>query len=1013
MLCCIHCNAQSYWENYELISTRQGLPHNVILSLLQDDEGYLWIGTYNGLCRYDGHAFDVCKNVFGKTQSNNWFHAVETIYEDNNHNIWIGSRGGMVSCFSKPGQAFHFFRQGGNPGKVNCFYQAPDGRVWTGHENGLGVIRNDSVVPVSAVCDAVLGITSAAGGAPVIITRRQLLLYDEITGNVRSYIVRGLPQQVEIYACAGRGNIWLLHTSAGIFAVDIRGRKIHCRLPYMPARPVYLKPAFSETGYIIAEALVVKTYDSSGRCTDSLHISDEAWANNREIHNCLTEDRSGIVWLGTNSGLYKVDRRRYRFRKYLHNNAGYFLGDNYVRSLYANGDDLWVGTKNGCVNRLTYDIQKQAYVFRHRYPLLNRLGSTEREYTVNCMTAFGDYLFAGGESGLLYMNRLNGRVFRHCRSGVVPGTINCIWALYADSSGNIWMGTQKDGLCILAANTDRLYCYNSINKGAERLAAGSVWTIYKDRQNSLWLGTDSGLYCVRNPGDPAHLQFARYILPVKDNMPADVWHIIDDRDNNLWLGTTGHGLFRLDAQRQTYTSYERPGNVISGLAQDASGNLWISTANGLYSYHMAGSRFIAYDEQDGLLSNEFNYKAVAVAPTGALFFGNKTGMISFKPEHLSPEKNIDAPVRITSVSVNNRDTTGMVYRPEQLSLRYDQNDISIGFAIIDFTKPLNHRYRYCLAGFDQQWHETPAGQPRAAYTNLPPGNYRFVVKASADGSNWSGTQAALVFVIRPAFWQTFSFRISVIVLLLFTAAWLVYARIRFVVQRERKKYELEKEMASLELRALQAQMNPHFICNAINSIQHFILHNDVLQANDYLSRFARLMRLFLESAKARYISLEHELELLHLYLQLEQLRFDDRFSYSITVQNIPDTGKIGIPSALVQPFVENAIHHGLMHMSGRGVLLVSFELTGENSIHCIIDDNGIGREKAAALRVHRPRGHVSRGMQLIAERVKTYNFIDDHDISVQIIDKAVPQQGTRVVLVIPVTPLPNADNTTL
>jgi sensor histidine kinase YesM len=273
-----------------------------------------------------------------------------------------------------------------------------------------------------------------------------------------------------------------------------------------------------------------------------------------------------------------------------------------------------------------------------------------------------------------------------------------------------------------------------------------------------------------------------------------------------------------------------------------------------------------------------------------------------------------------------------------------------------------------------------------------------LVSGSVNGQQWI-KPTRLSIIIRPAIWQRTSARVIAALVFLVVVVYVISNRFRRSVAREREKLQSDQKFAELELRALQAQMNPHFIFNSINAIQHFMLNNDELSANTYLSKFARLMRLYLESSKNKYIAITEEIELLQLYVHLEKLRFEDKFDYSFTVDPYFKHTALEIPSMLLQPYVENAINHGLALRKTQGSLNVRFSRTA-SGITCVIDDDGVGRSFAAA----RNGNHRSRGMDIINERLGAYRLVDNIEITTQVIDKTDNEgkaTGTRVEVFIP------------
>ncbi|MBW7914659.1 MAG: histidine kinase, partial [Taibaiella sp.] len=536
------------------------------------------------------------------------------------------------------------------------------------------------------------------------------------------------------------------------------------------------------------------------------------------------------------------------------------------------------------------------------------------------------------------------------------------------------------------------------------LAHNAVWAIYQDIKGDVWIGTENGLCRVSYPYDISQLQIHKHSLG--GNGSVAVWNIVNDKSGDLWIGTTGHGLFRLRNNSRQCISYRNtPENVISSLVPDDKGNIWVGTVNGLYQYLRESNEFIRYDETDGLVSSDFNFKAVEKSNKGLLFFGSKMGMISFDPAQMDGNRIVPPPVHITSVTAAGRKVQYSQYTSKPLGLTHKQNFINIGLSIPEYSKPGKHRYRYQLKNFDPEWNYTDNKNPQAVYTNIPPGEYRFVVQGSADGIYWGAEVSPLLINIRPAIWQRPLFHLLAVALLILLASLIVYWRVRKRIHEERERHSVEKRMAELELNALQMQMNPHFIFNTISSIQHFVLNHDEITAYTYLTNFARLMRLFLESSKNRFISLKMETELLELYLSLEKLRYENRIDYKLVIAPELDLEAICIPPMLLQPFVENAIKHGLANKDTNGMLLLEIGLYNEDSsyIHCIIDDNGIGREQAARIKKQSKSEHISRGMEIVAERIKTYNFISGKTITFRIEDKSHPEVGTRVEIFIPVS----------
>lgn len=340
-----------------------------------------------------------------------------------------------------------------------------------------------------------------------------------------------------------------------------------------------------------------------------------------------------------------------------------------------------------------------------------------------------------------------------------------------------------------------------------------------------------------------------------------------------------------------------------------------------------------------------------------------------------------------------------------MKLAYWQNFFSFNFSAQAYSLGKETQFRYRLQGFDD-WVET-YDRNYANYTNVPGGKYVFQLQAANNEGVWNSQVLSVPVVIATAWWTTWWFYVLLGITVLGLSGWLYKRRIGQVKQREYVRSEFDKKLANVEMSALRAQMNPHFLFNSLNSIDSYIIKNESKKASEYLNNFARLIRLILQNSRSNYISLKDELETLELYLQMEALRFKGKFGYELDVPAGLDTSSIDIPPMLIQPYVENAIWHGLMHQQDvtGGKVKVSIR-EKEGMLLCIVEDNGIGRKKAMELK--QKRSGISRrsmGMIITQDRMEIINKLYDTQTAVQVTDledESGRAAGTRVVLTIPV-----------
>jgi hypothetical protein len=339
---------------------------------------------------------------------------------------------------------------------------------------------------------------------------------------------------------------------------------------------------------------------------------------------------------------------------------------------------------------------------------------------------------------------------------------------------------------------------------------------------------------------------------------------------------------------------------------------------------------------------------------------------------------------------------------DRIVLNYDQNIFSFDFAAVDFIDPTSNKHLFMLDDYDEGWNVAGADR-RANYFNVPPGNYVFRVRAVNAYGKWA--EKAVSIEIVPAWWSRWWFRIAVIVAAIasiyFLIRWRLQVKYRLQMERTEKETELSRlqhRTAQLEMHALRAQMNPHFLFNSLNSINRFIIQNNSEQASGYLTKFSRLMRLILQNSQYELIPLENELEALKLYLELEAVRFDHHFTYSIKVDDDLDVSALKVPPLIIQPYAENAIWHGLMHKEEKGKLLIELREEGDYLV-CSITDDGIGRKKAAELKSKSASTHKSMGMKITADRIASMKQRKSNENNIQITDLVLPDGspgGTRV-----------------
>ena len=453
-----------------------------------------------------------------------------------------------------------------------------------------------------------------------------------------------------------------------------------------------------------------------------------------------------------------------------------------------------------------------------------------------------------------------------------------------------------------------------------------------------------------------------------------------------------------------FSPYEIMGHdldYMESIEGDDAGNLWALADRGLYKLNrQQEAEYFSFDYTDF----ERSFYSFEFLDNGKLVFGMKNRIALMDPFEIK-RNEYEAIPYIKDVNVLEKTLPGNPgMAGQELRLKANENFVSFYFSSLSYTLADKNRILYKLDGFDPDWIE--AGKRRFVnYTNIPSGDYTFQLKAANNEGIWNEIPVELRIHIATPWYDTALAKIAFVLLVGSLIYFLYRYRITQIRKEAKMKSEFEKKLANTELSALRAQMNPHFIFNSLNSIESYIIKNEPFKAAEYINDFARLMRLILQNSRSQYVRLQDEIESLDLYLMMESLRFENKFEYQINLSDEIKQGRYEIPPMLIQPYVENAIWHGLMHKEEGG--RVDIDISRNNGmLRCVIEDNGIGRKKSFEMKKNkRTRGKKSMGMQITEDRIQTINELYNTNTRVQIIDKEDESgqgTGTTIVLEIPV-----------
>ncbi|GAA3934697.1 hypothetical protein GCM10022406_18970 [Hymenobacter algoricola] len=810
-----HARAQpAAGPTFRTLSSTNGLSENSVYCLAQDRRGFLWLGTQDGLSRYDGTGFRIFRNDpqhLGSLSSN----FIRALAPDQQGNLWVGTGGGGLCCYNPLTERFRTFQQQSDTlgslidnfvWSVFCDRQ---GQVWVGTETGLQrfdprtgrfqLFRHPLAGPVSARRNSIRTIAQDRRGRLWVGTGEGRLSYlNPTTGTLEADARWTSAAAITALCPDARGGLWVGTETDG--------------LAYLPGQG---PPRFFRANAALPDQLP----DNGVKAV---------WL-----------DAQGLVWVGTSNGLARYQPVTATFVTYRHQLAEpHSLADDVVLALFQDRSGLlWAGTEGGVSS---FEARPGAFT---TYPL--SAGPTPDPVWAVSEDARG-WVWVGTESeGLIGYNPATRQRVQFRHNPQDPGSLSedFIRALCFDRQGRLWIGTQSQGLDCLEPGATRFRHYRHDAGRPASLSTDFIRSVSLDRQNRLWVGTEAGLNLLEpgatgftifrhDPRDPRSLS-NNFVRAVYQDRRGTVWVgtgdglcrynpatrrfaifrtdngnpaslsssrvrcILEDHTGQLWLGTEGGGLCRFDGASRFVTFREPqglPNDVVYGILEDEHHDLWVSTNKGVARFTPPTRRFRTFDVRDGLPHDEFNAGAYYRGGSGRLYFGGIRGLVSFRPVSV-PANTVPPPVVLTGFRKFNQPVGLDTSITERRSIRLAPRDyfFSLEFAALNFRQPDKNRYAYRLENFDPDWVQAGT-RHEATYTNLDPGTYTFRVRATNNDGVWNSRGTSLVVVVQPPWYGTWWFRILaswVVLALLFLAYQL---RIRQVLALERVRHDIARDL---------------------------------------------------------------------------------------------------------------------------------------------------------------------------------------------------------------------------
>ena len=939
--------------SYTHYDISQGLAGSTVYCITQDKDGFIWTGTETGVSRFDGTHFKNFTTADGLPDIE-----ILQLFGDSRGRVWMAPFRNSI-----------------------CYYYR--GRIFNQ--------ENDSLLSKIHLRENIENFAEDAQGN-ILVQEKTALYWITPKGTVRRYDSIGHQ--------AIRESVSISRSLSGNFQVEFDGRITELSdagsnplltivFPWVHPNFIDMNPDWavwkeSRDHYVIRSFISHKII---ARPIDYMY---------KHISFSLVDD--SLLYGNATIGTSEYNLRTGRTRKFL-------PGKDVSRVFRDVSGNLWFTTLSYGIFRLNSDEFRTVKLPTEITPVTS-VCSIRRLGNEICVGNDHNYLFKFSLPGLsiiashgfpmdsknriLFVDTLDkGMIVFGSDFGVVK------YPYETDNGRTPFMGAkivfEKNKKELLVGAGSGTFFFDKYNFRIKDTIWRQRSTAVYWRNDTSYIGTLNGLYLV---AANKSVLFAGEKIPF---LRKRISAITGSTDGVVWVASFDAGIIGYRDGRIVAAISKKQGltSDICRALYVYNNMLWVGTDKGLNKVELGkpGYPVTHYTSNDGLGSDIIN---VIYADSSGIYVGTTVGLSYFNESGVKVSE--ECRLQLLAVINGGIDRIG---DSSHLLLSYKDNGIRLEFAGISYRSVENITYRYSLNGLDSTWRETKDSY--LEYPTLPSGNYTFRLRA-INKFGRSSRLLSLPFVVGTPFWHRLWFYALLLVIFL-SLTWLfVSLRIKSIRRRQEEKEQLNQRMSELKHKALQSQMNPHFIFNCLNSIQQYIFDQDIFAANKYLTGFARLIRATLHNSVKPFISLADEIDYLSGYLSLEKLRFKDKMDYIVRVDPAIDKDGLLIPPMLLQPFVENSMRHGLRHKtSGNGYICINIEQIGEG-LTITIEDNGIGRKQASLYKTNEHIEYQSRGMSLTADRIRMMNTTYGGNIRIEVIDLVDEQQqssGTRVILRFP------------
>lgn len=989
--------------SFNHLTRENGLSNNNIFYFHTDSRGFTWMGSLNGLNRFDG----INVKVYKPYNSSIVGIKINNIVEDKSGGLWIGSEKGLnFYDRAKDGFVTHL-----SPDKKS-FYAYP---IRFDHHGLLWLTVNGT-------------------------QRDGLYTYNTKTKQY-SFITNDIFDHISKNHLANYTPVNTLYTSTkegfGIKKLSFENNKLLKTQTYFDGKNGLAKlQNLADFVFVESDSIIWITGNNNGLSklnTNTLKLQNFTKFEEKPITTVLSQmsQYKNFLFVGSNDGLYIFDRKLMRFVQHLKhsklNSNGLQHAWNEVPYIDSHGNlflsQLGVGVDFTNIHRnvasswltpeeiatLGYTDNHVSRIVKNQDFVIAKLqngGSIQLDKNGKVLKDLGKRtpLFTDSENQTWLTNGLNFVRYNPTKNSNKIVTVDAL----AGNMGWNPLGTETEpGEYLLAGQTglfrylDKNNNFTQIDDLKDKNINIFNFLYYDKATKQVFISSNwwSRIFVLEKIGENWRLK--KELL-----LGKDIYSFMPSvQKNKIWLGSN-KGLLLFNTQNFSYQTYDEkmglPDNNVTDIIEEPNGNYWLVTNKGISYFSKSKNEFRSFTSKDGAYSHEYDWGCAFKLSNGKVIFGGTDGITAIE-ETRSKSNYLPPKVEITQLIINEKQVRLGSYSKENqtIELKPSENTFSLDLVGIDYGFPEKVQLQYQLQGYDKQW--IMGKNPTSArYVNVNEGHYTFMVKAISEDGRTSSKTKRIGIIVHAPYYRTVWFRTLLILALGGLAYFLSRLRIMQIREETKKKEEIRRIKVEAEINALRSQMNPHFIFNCLNTIDSYILLNKTDEASEFLNKFSKLIRMILENSRQEFIPLGQDLKALELYIKLEQERSNPRFEYKISVSESLLKEEYYLPSMLFQPFVENAILHGLRHKKdGKPMLILDFECS-QKQLFIQIADNGIGREQSQKLNEQNTLKRHSLGMKVTQERIEKLNEIYAQKIILQIEDNFEKSKtGTTISISLP------------